>query len=422
MMTGCESLVFSDPNNPDPANASIQSLVTGLEGVTRNGVGFQIYGFSSVGREAYSLDNSDPRWLTEYISGQLDPTGPFVGNFWTPRYRALGVAKLLLDRAASLPAANKARVEGFTQTMIGYHLIVLSSAFDQVCIQFPADKSPVPLVSRQEGYAEAARRLDAGAQALRAAGATFTDDASPYGFRLSSGFDGLNTPSAFLKFNRALRARLAAYQGDYATVLSALNESFIVADDKQMKIGAYLVYSTSPGDQTNPAFELPTASRVVFWAQKDHVPQNTDGMKDNRISSKVFMRAPYTLSGYTGTFKVNVYQSNVDPIPIIRNEELLLLRAEANIRGTTPNLTSARNDLNIVRRAAGVDPYTDQTLTSTNALDRLLYERRYSLFTEGHRWIDMRRFNRLNQLPNDQPNDVVPQSFPIPLLDKGSSN
>jgi hypothetical protein len=45
----------------------------------------------------------------------------------------------------------------------------------------------------------------------------------------------------------------------------------------------------------------------------------------------------------------------------------------------------------------------------------LLYERRYSLFCEGHRWIDMRRFNRLSELPIERTGDVVAVNFPRPL-------
>lgn len=426
-MFACQSLEFSDPNNADPSNASIQSLVTGIEGGMRIGVNFQTYGLSSLGREAYSLDNSDPRWLTEYISGQLDPGGPYVGNHWGPRYRVMTSAKLLLDRAALLPAVDKARVEGFANTIIGYELMMLAQTFAKngVNIQFPSAQAPVPLATQQEAMAEAARRLDAAYTALQSAGSVFLDPNSPYSFALSRGFDGLNTPKAFAQFNRGLRARLAAWQGDYATVLSALQQSFIKADADAMNLGGYLVYGTGPGDVTNPIYELPTANVVKFWAHPAYSKDNSDAATDKRVTGKVSAegaRTPYTLSSYTATRMVTLYKSNTDPIPLLRNEELLLLRAEANIRGASPNINSAREDLNLIRKAAGVAAYTDQTFTSQNALDRLLYERRYSLFAEGHRWIDMRRFNRLNQLPNDQPGDVIPDAFPVPIVDKGSSN
>ena len=48
-------------------------------------------------------------------------------------------------------------------------------------------------------------------------------------------------------------------------------------------------------------------------------------------------------------------------------------------------------------------------------MDEIVKQRRYSLFGEGHRWIDMRRWGRLNQLPIDRPGDDVWEKFPRPV-------
>ena len=109
----------------------------------------------------------------------------------------------------------------------------------------------------------------------------------------------------------------------------------------------------------------------------------------------------------------------VAPFPIIRNEELILRRAEANIN--LGNLAAAEADINLVRQVSGqLGPVT---LSAGNALDQVLHELRYSLFNEGHRWIDLRRYGRLNTLPLDRglndagdgrgPDVVIPQ-MPIP--------
>ena len=90
--------------------------------------------------------------------------------------------------------------------------------------------------------------------------------------------------------------------------------------------------------------------------------------------------------------------SSTDRLAIIRNEELILLRAEANIG--LGNLA-----------AAGLGPVV---LTASNALTQLLYEKRYSLFMEGHRWVDMRRYGRLSQLPRDRFGDVILDKMPKP--------
>jgi hypothetical protein len=70
-------------------------------------------------------------------------------------------------------------------------------------------------------------------------------------------------------------------------------------------------------------------------------------------------------------------------------------------------------DLNVIRSSAGLDPYAG-SVTQDALNDEMLRQRRYELFFEGHRWVDMRRFDRLSELPLDRQGDNVWESFPIP--------
>jgi hypothetical protein len=74
------------------------------------------------------------------------------------------------------------------------------------------------------------------------------------------------------------------------------------------------------------------------------------------------------------------------------------------------NPGEAENAINVVRGAAGLDDVAPGSVD----VDRLLYERRYSLFAEGHRWIDLRRFGLLDDLVMDRPGDNRVTQFPIP--------
>jgi hypothetical protein len=261
-------------------------------------------------------------------------------------------------------------------------------------------------VSKAEGFAKINRLLDEADTLLTSEGAAFD-------FTLSSGFAGFNTPPTFARFNRALRARVAAYQGDYTTCLTALQNSFLTETNtpEGMRTGVYHVYSTAAGDLLNPVFE-PPAIATRFFAQRDFFSQNQDTLTDARLS-KVFRRDRAVSNyGVSSNYAVSVYASNTSPVAIIRNEELLLLRAEARIK--RGDLAGALADLNRVRQAAGVADYTS-IADEADGINKLLYERRYSLFCEGHRWIDMRRFNRLNELPLERPGDQVVVNFPKPL-------
>jgi hypothetical protein len=75
---------------------------------------------------------------------------------------------------------------------------------------------------------------------------------------------------------------------------------------------------------------------------------------------------------------------------IFRLAELYLIRAEAEANGATGGVTSAIGDLNIIRNRAGLLNYTGAT-DQQSVLTAIYHERQVELFTEGHRWYDLKR-------------------------------
>ena len=104
-----------------------------------------------------------------------------------------------------------------------------------------------------------------------------------------------------------------------------------------------------------------------------------------------------SLQGVTGTTKFTIYASQNDPTPILKNEELILLRAEANFQ--LGNTAAALADVNFIRvNSGGLAPLPAGF--SGDLLTEILYNRTYSLlFEQGTRWVDARRYGRLAQLP-----------------------
>jgi hypothetical protein len=167
-------------------------------------------------------------------------------------------------------------------------------------------------------------------------------------------------------------------------------------------------YSTAGTDELNPVFRTPNQSEALVA----HPSYITGLMAGDTRASKVTARASTAvLDGLSGDYDVTVYTSNDSPISIIRNEELILLNAEANI-GT--DNAAAVIALDVIRTAHGLAAYAGGT-TNAELETELLYNRRYSLFGEGHRWIDMRRFSQLGSLPIDRTGDDVWDQFPIPV-------
>jgi len=403
MIVSCSSdQDFPDPNGASEETASLQTLVTGIEGAMR--IDFDIYlqVVGVFGRENYYFEPSDPRYTGELLEGPIDNNGFLLTRHWDGRYRTVKNCNVLLSKAGEFDATTRAGAEGYARTMMAYQLLMVLNYLDENGIRIDVATEPVgPFVSKSEALSAIANMLDSANSSLSGAGGSF-------GFSLSSGFAPFNTPATFSQFNRAIRARVAAYQSDWQGVMDALGGSFIDANGA-MSTGAYHNFSTNTGDRTNVLFESPTADFVKYMVHPSYQTDAEAG--DLRYSSKVVERpASTTFDGLTTSLGVGIYSSSTAPIPVIRNEELLLLRAEANIG--MGNLSAAEGDINIVRAAAGLGP---ATLTSANASTQLLHERRYSLFSEGHRWIDMRRYGLLGTLPVDRANDVIIEMMPRPF-------
>ncbi len=408
---GCDR-EFSNPNAPTTSDAPLQTIVTGIEAGMRTEFAVYLRVVSSLGKEAYYFEPADPRYTGELLQGTPDPGGFLLNRPWSSRYRVVASCNILLDKAANLSPADKAGVEGFAKTIMAYQLLLNLNYLDDngIKLDFSGNLS-VPFASKAESFAKIASLLDEANASLGAAGGAFP-------FKLTSGFTGFDTPVNFAKFNRALKARVAVYRGNFSDAITALGVSFLNTGGP-MSSGVYHIYGTGLGDQLNEIYESPTAPFVKFMAHQSFQTNATAG--DTRFSSKVSVRGTATtFDELTSRLAITITGSSTDRVPVIRNEELILLRAEANIG--LAQFASAEADMNVVRTAAGLAAYPAGSTSAANALDRLLFEKRYSLFGEGHRWVDMRRYNRLSQLPIDRPGrDVIISKMPKPETEvKGS--
>lgn len=416
----CGDLNVPDLNNPSlellqtaPTRSAVSSAATGLlighrvDVASSNGY---VVMLGILGREAYNFDAADPRYITEMLAApQLDPGSPrFGGNFWQQPYANIRNANLVLsavEKVAGMSDAEKEATRGFAKTIQALDFMVLINTRDTnglaVDVSGPITELG-PIVTREEGFAHVVRLLDQAKAHLQAGG-----DAFP--FALSSGFKGFDTPATFLKFNRAVKARVDVYQRDWNQALADLNESFLDVN-APLSLGVYHVFGTGSGDTLsgliNPNIYVHPS--IVTGAEKK--PNND---LDDRVTRKVHAVKPRTVQDLTSSYMFSLYPTNTTPVPIIRNEELILLRAEANIG--LGNLAPAIDDINFIRvNSGGLPPRTD--LTADNIIDELLKQREYSLLFEGgHRWIDARRYGRLDQLPRDLPTHSIHARFPIPV-------
>ncbi|MBU8899977.1 RagB/SusD family nutrient uptake outer membrane protein [Corallococcus sp. H22C18031201] len=419
----CGSLDVPDLNNPSrddfvqkPTRQAVLSGATGLLLGRRTGIAAQngyVAELGVLGREAFIFDASDPRFVTELLGPALDPGGPvFGGNFWLSPYANIRNANTVmdaLDHVAGMTDAEKESIRGFAKTIQALDfLLVVNTHYDNGAVlevNRPLGDPLAPIVTdlKNVTYPFIISLLDEGRDHLLHGGTAFP-------FALSTGFKGFNTPATFIKFNRAVRARVDVYRGDFVQALEDLSGSFLdVRAD--LALGAYDTFGSGSGELGN---SLNGPTMFVHPSLIADADKKANGDLDDRVTRKTKKGA----AGSDPDGKVSsdmaftIYPDSNAPVTIIRNEELILLRAEANIG--LKNYPAAADDLNFIRTTSGgLPPRFD--ITEATALDELLKQKRYSLLFEGgHRWIDLRRYDKLDTLPREYSDAPVHKQFPIP--------
>lgn len=411
---------FNSPNTSQlegsPNAATVNTTVAGVLAGARGGAGGWASTLGIFGREIMNLDGAEPRNVLALLIGPLEPGGFGTDVGWTNSYRNLRTAYTILEVVDKVPdysAAQRSAVKGFVKTFIAQEYLNQLRVRDTFGLVFDVPKNPAEqgaFISRDEAYTKTAALFDEARSDLAAGGTAFP-------FQLTTGFTGFSTPATFLRVNRALKARLEVYRGRWTDALTALNESFISTASgtaATLNTGVYHVYSTASGDATNPLFDPAPRAIVAVPEFLTEARLRPDGSRDLRASSKAVVGTVLLATqGISSNVRPTVYPTNVTPIPIIRNEELILMRAEANIG--LGNRTAAIADINFVRtNSGGLAPLPADF--AGDLVTEVLYDRRYSLFFEyGHRWVDARRYGRLSELRKALPSHRVFPLVPIPI-------
>lgn len=421
--TGCEIEERLDPNNPSLegvlANATeteLNALVYGAVAGMRTGYQNYVTATGTVARELYLFD-ADPRNTGDLLGKQgtqLDNNTFYLTAPYNGRYRVVKNANILLEaieNTQAVPEAQKRGYEAFAKTIKAHQLLlVLNMLGDNGIRTDVADPENLgEFVSYEQGLQEIQTLLNEAATILQSSDVAFA-------FEIP-GFGDFSNPEGFLKFNRAIAARVAAYQENWQQVLEHLESSFFDLNG-DLETGPEMVFSTASGDALNPLYKLPANSDDQIYAHPSFVAEAEEG--DQRLEEKVMERTSSTTKDdLTSRYSTTLYESPTSPIDIIRNEELILLYAEAKIQlGGAANLEEAVEALNIIRNAHELDDY-EGPVTQEALIDEMLKQRRYSLWSEGHRFVDLRRYDRLNAdyLPVDREGDQVFTQFPRPITE-----
>lgn len=416
-ITACDFFdpdVIDDPNNSslegvlnDASKAQLQNLVTGLEIRHRTATG-SINIFSSFGREIYPTFASDPRFINQWIGqdpaadAENDPSFFGSGGTYTTPYRAIKQGNVLIQSAQNtdvITDAERSGILGFAKTIQAYqYLIPLNAQFSNGIRFDVADVTNLgPFLSYDDALQAIRDLLDEALTDLNAGGSSFV-------FTLTGGMSLFNTPATMADLNRAIAARAAIYAEDWGAAVTAAEAAapfFELAQGASvMNKGGYFVYGDPP-DIFNPFFYTRNTTSIQLPTVHPELIADTLA-GDLRVDNKFFLRDnPVVLQGLTANYQDNRFATTGDPFPFFRNEELILIYAEALAqRNQGTDLVDAVNAINLIRNTWGLGDFV--SANQSDIIDEVLFQRRYSLWLEGgHRWIDLRRYGRLNQLPLD---------------------
>ena len=413
--TSCTFDEQIDPNGPslqgvltNATSRQLNEMVVGVEARMRNSLGIQTTGPGTMARELYLFD-ADPR-NTEDLLGKngtsLDNNSFYSTAPWAARYRSIKNANILIEAALnteSISAEEASGYIGFAKTIKAYELIQILKSYNRARIDVADPENLGPILEFGEAMDNVRLMLDEALSDINAAG-----DAFPFEL---AGFDGYDTPAGFAEFNRAVAALAAVYDGDGQAALTALSNSYFDLNG-DFNMGPKHVFSQAGGDLTNPLFKIVDNNGDQIIVHDSWINEAEAG--DERVDLKTVIRAnPTSQDGLNGQFQTALYETNESPIDILRNEELILLYAEANI--LTGNTGEAAAALNVIRNEWGL-PNTSAS-GEAGLTDELLTQRRYSLWAENHRMFDLRRYGRGDDLPIDRAGDQIFNVLPVPLTE-----
>jgi hypothetical protein len=157
---------------------------------------------------------------------------------------------------------------------------------------------------------------------------------------------------------------------------------------------------------TNPTFSIPDYTLNAFEAGDQ---RKTAWIKSTTVGGKTY--------SYPYKYKVRSNFTVTEYVMVQRLAELYLIRAEA--RAQQNNTAGAIEDLDSIRVRAGLLPLPS-TLDRAACLLAVEQERRSELFTEwGHRWLDLRRTQRMDAVLGVEKSkwSATDSLYPIPYTE-----
>jgi starch-binding outer membrane protein, SusD/RagB family len=379
---------YTDPNKADAENANksasgLTNLVIGVHRTYSAGRGSSVYNLITTDgfltKQLNILNQGNTAEYQFFLGAEkVDATNTMVLSFWTNSNKVIFDANTVLKYAPELADKNLA------SGLIAYASIFKALALGNLAMYWEnvPDTTGVNLqvgfIPNTQGFAKALATVNHALAVVNA------DTIS--GRFLTNIPAGINIPNTL----QALRARYALYTGDYAQALAAAN-----AVDLTKR-------STLNYDPVtvNPIYDIATSTNNVYQPIDSTMglPKALEpNVADKRIPFYIAISANprYRINGF--------YNATTAAIPVYLPGEIILIKAEAYARQSTPDLVNALIELNkVITKKPASDPFgvgadlppDPGPYTQAQLLEQIYRHKAIELYMSGLRLIDNRRFNR----------------------------
>jgi hypothetical protein len=431
-------------NDPNVVYTDVNGLMRGLQGVYSTFSTESTIEFTSIFTDETSIGiNNGGQGLNDgTYSFQLNAGSDAPQSIWGSNYATINFANRILDAATRITPVDDCEKAEYDYILAQLHAIRAfchlqlvsyfstdlknDSALGVIILDVVPDENYnlfLPRNTNGEVYTFINKELTESAE-LFASAALTESGADCATTVVELGSKNKVTPN----FITAVRARMAAYRGDYTNALTYANTVIAAVPDA--------TFAQFPGiwSDTNNSGVIFELARVLgdfeiasYWYSQS---TNINGSPFFEVSRSLYesytpgdVRVGVSLIDPTSRISpdpsaepdpkegdvllINKYQGNpaqgsnlINDIKVFRTAEMVLIRAEAyaaagSYSGATNSVASELRDLRRRRFAANIPVPLPVITTATEAWAAILRERRLELAFEGHRYIDIKRLGTL---------------------------
>ncbi|MCT2561824.1 RagB/SusD family nutrient uptake outer membrane protein [Chryseobacterium herbae] len=408
----CEKLVEVEiPNNQittgqvfedvQTANAALAGLYAGMRDnspIAGDEAG-KLFGMYTDDLDCYATTSVNG--VLDIYRNQQIGANPTIYSYWSGAYQNIYIANAILEgveNSSALPATEKRRITGEALLMRSIVFFYLQQSFGDIPYPITTDYKLNQSLSKTSS-SEVLTQLENG---LSQVTNLLTDE-----YR--------NTERIYpnKKTAQLMLAKIYMLQhrwNDAEFLLKNIVQSPLYQFENNttkvfQKSGTHILWQLKPknaGDPTKEAmnYYFTGAAPTNYALSQELIDSfsNGDLRKQNWMATVTFNGNTW----YRADKYKNRTQNTTEYSIVFRLEEVYLLLAETMVQQN--KLPQALPYINATRQRAGLGAFTGPT-TQSALLDEILLENRKEFFTEmGHRFLDLKRTNRLNSLITIKPN------------------